>query len=284
MSRAKLQLLAAGKGIELLHMMSKHLSCKPLDLDKICQNMTQKLIERQLFKEAHASTEGMLVRIDRFISAGVGAGKATAVRKYGSVNKENNAKAAAEDWRGALNNILAASGDTGRKADADECAMVMGCLSNLASLAFPDEPLDRICGLDYLRWARTLTTVDADMSTRLCGSMYKASTRAASAADALAKSAKPGSKEHAQHCASAVSIRCYSVRALPSLTLGRAGDLTTTPQMVYLALSGRMKLAEVVQQAVKAAKFYEKTPGAATTIIQYAPSPPPGSTPAIVIC
>ena len=56
---ARVRLGAAGRGIELLHMMSKHLSCKPLDLDKICQNMTQNCIGRQMVEEAlRAPVEG----------------------------------------------------------------------------------------------------------------------------------------------------------------------------------------------------------------------------------
>ena len=255
---ARVRLGAAGRGIELLHMMSKHLSCKPLDLDKICQNMTQNCIGRQMVEEARSSTEGMLVRLERYISAGVGAGKAAPQqRKYGAGNNKENrpkalsssAAAAAGDWRDALNVVLAASADPGRKVDVDECSLVMGCLANLASLAISDAPLDRICGLDYLRWARMLSTMDADLASRLCGNMYKGACKAASAADALAKAAKPGSKEHAAQCASAVTIRCYS--------------------MIYLAMSGKMKLCDVVLQAVKAAKCYEKSPGASTTLVKY---------------
>lgn len=255
---ARVRLGAAGRGIELLHMMSKHLSCKPLDLDKICQNMTQNCIGRQMVEEARSSTEGMLVRLERYISAGVGAGKAAPQqRKYGAGNNKENrpkasssaAAAAAGDWRDALNVVLAASADPGRKVDVDECSLVMGCLANLASLAISDAPLDRICGLGYLRWARMLSTMDADLASRLCGNMYKGACKAASAADALAKAAKPGSKEHAAQSASAVTIRCYS--------------------MIYLAMSGKMKLCDVVLQAIKAAKCYEKSPGASATLVKY---------------
>lgn len=42
--------------------------------------------------------------------------------------------------------------------------------------------------------------------------------------------------------------------------------------MVYLAMSGKLRIADVLAQAVKAAKYYEKSPNAPTLLSKYVPS------------
>lgn len=193
--------------------MSQHLSCKPLDLDKICQNLVQKFVERNMVAEALFKTKGMLVRLHKHRLDAVGGGSKG--RKYGisNQNKENKPKSVpdADAWKEAMEELLRAPQDANSKFDTDECALVLGCLSTLAALSNSDVPLDSVCGKGCLLWAKELAHVDENMAARLCSNMYKASSKAAAAEDARAKTVQPGSVGHFAVCNSAITIRQYSV-------------------------------------------------------------------------
>lgn len=83
---AKQLLSTAEHALGLLHEMAPHLAFMPTDLDKLSQNLIQKLIDRGLGKRARAQSEAMLVRLAERLC-----GKKLAAA-HASVDKENACK------------------------------------------------------------------------------------------------------------------------------------------------------------------------------------------------
>jgi hypothetical protein len=162
--------------------------------------------------EALTETQDMLVRLHKHVAQSSEIGTKPG-KKYGMTNKENKTKQDAEfTWREALEDLLQGPQESSKNTAKDECALVLGCLCNVASIAPKDVALDTVCGQGCLAWAKSLAAEDQDTAARLCSNMYKACTKAGGTADARAKEVKQGSLEHAHLSASAIILRTYSVR------------------------------------------------------------------------
>jgi len=247
---AKILLGCAEHSIGALHDMQAHLTCSHIDLEKISQNLVQKLIDRGLGKRARQQSEQMLVRLAKHRAILTSGQKKSA----DEASKENrctaNKKAAKEaasmpstgavvDWKDALE-ALTESPDAGRNVPKDESALVLSCLVNLATFAlqqppagFSPHPVLQICGSGCLRWLQQLAVLDATSSQRLAGSLYRVTTKAAALADAA-------QGDNAEDVDAALQLRELS--------------------LVYLAASGKVGVTEVVAQVVKTAKFYDAKP------------------------
>jgi len=254
---AKQLLGCAEHAITCLHQMQAHLQCSATELEKISQNLIQKMKERGLGSRARQLSEAMLVRVARLISvrrvgkAVAGASNAEPDKENSHKNAKGSAKSAASktsgqevgaivDWKDALN-ALTEQPDVCKDVPKDESALVVSCFVNLATFALQQPPAGlsphpvlRICGSGCLRWLQHLAVLDADMSQRLAGTLSKLTTKAASLADSAAS-------DKNDDVDAALELRELS--------------------LVYLAACGRVHLAEVVAQVVKTAKFYDSKPG-----------------------
>lgn len=136
----------------------------------------------------------------------------------------------------------------------DDCALVVACLSNLSTFALQQpppgmrHPVLKICGAGCMRWLQQLAVLDSGYAQRLAGSLYRNTSKAAVLADDLAAS--------------------------PSTCGDTDDDLQAALELrelslVYLAMSAKVGIMEVVTQLVKTSKFYDSKPAVrGTTLMQ----------------
>ena len=217
--------------LKVLQAMQNHLTCSALDLEKISQNLILKLAERELRGEALEEAQQMLVRL------------------YAAGQKKRGSKCAAAGWQEALAN-LAGNAEAGELAasgrNSEECALVLGCLTNLATLpvqaktCYAWRDARDACGPGCAAWLEVLRGQDKALAARLASSLYRAATKAAVAADTAAAAETPqrkGSVMVSEAMGVAVQLRGMS--------------------LVYLACSGKVGLPEVLSQVVKTSRFYD---------------------------
>jgi hypothetical protein len=249
---AKQLLGCAELSIGILHEMQAHLSCSAIELEKMSQNMIQKLIDRGLGKRARHQSEAMLIRLASMIAGSFSCTKEPAASHNGNdkENRSNNGKKGAKqladkngkgenitDWRDALA-ALTETKNACRNVSKDENVLVLACLVNLATCALqqppasaPPHPVLHMCGSGCLQWLQRLLVVDTACAQRLAGSLYRLTSMAAAQADACTGGDQAGSVD------AALQLRQVS--------------------LVYLAASGKVGVEEVVAQVVKTAKHYD---------------------------
>ena len=144
--------------------------------------------------------------------------------------------------------------ETNNTISKDDCALVVACLSNLATFALQQpppgmrHPVLKICGAGCMRWLQQLAVLDSGYAQRLAGSLYRNTSKAAVLADDLAAS--------------------------PSTCGDTDDDLQAALELrelslIYLAMSAKVGIMEVVTQLVKTAKFYDSKPAVrGTTLMQ----------------
>ena len=223
--------------------MASHLTCKPLDLERIAQSLVSKLLERGMLDDAQSAIEAMLLSLSSSYRRPLAPIKC-------------NAGASGGDWEQALELLLCAH-EAGRKQiGTDECAVIAVCLHSLASLAIArmESPTAdqsqraswlrtvlATCGPGCLRWARALLAADPDAGRKLCGNFARAAARGAAVADALSR---------AENASLASSVKVAGT-ALPPPPPPEAGLELRRLSTVFSALHGKVLPADLVAQWIK---------------------------------